>query len=115
MKMYCSELEEVENRRIISLDIDLIDIVGDETSLLPKYWALSMRKSNADKQRQYPKKKFNESVSSVRHWTLKEVVLDMETLRENNKFYFLTNGIVKKNQIRSSFGRLKRQRLICAA
>ena len=40
MKTYQSKLEEVENRRIISLDLNLTDNVEDEMSLPPKGWAL---------------------------------------------------------------------------
>ena len=118
MKMHHSKLEEIENRRIISLDMNLIDMIDDEISPLSKGWALSTRKSNtefSDKQREYLKKKFNEGVEGVKQWKPREVVLDMETLRENNKFYFLTNEILKESQIRSFFGRLKRERQMSTA
>ncbi|CAF5045713.1 unnamed protein product, partial [Rotaria sp. Silwood1] len=36
MKMYHSKLEEVENRRIISIDMNLVDVVDAETTPLPK-------------------------------------------------------------------------------
>ena len=48
MKMYHSKLEEIENRRIISLDMNLIYMIDDEISLLSKGWALSTRKSNTE-------------------------------------------------------------------
>ena len=118
MEMYHSKLEEIENRRIISLDMNLIDMIDDEISPLSKGSALSTRKSNtefSDKQREYLKKKFNEGVEDVKQWKLRGVVLDMETLRENNKFYFLTNEILKESRIRSFFGRLKREKQMSAA
>ncbi|CAF4700857.1 unnamed protein product [Rotaria sp. Silwood2] len=117
MKTYHSKLEEVENRRIISLEMNLIDIVEDEISPLSEGWALSIRKSNtefSDKQREYLKKKFGEGILGIKHWKPKEVVLDMETLKENNKFYFSANEILKESQIRSFFSRLKRERQIIA-
>ncbi|CAF4556004.1 unnamed protein product, partial [Rotaria sp. Silwood2] len=40
MKIYHSKLEEVENRRIISVDMNLNEPVTNEVSLLPKGWAL---------------------------------------------------------------------------
>ena len=51
----------------------------------------------------------------MKQWKPREVVLDMETLRENNKFYFLANEILKESQIRSLFGRLKRKGQMSAA
>jgi hypothetical protein len=115
MKMYHCQLEEVENRRIISLDMNLIDMVDDEMSSLSKGWALPIRRSNtefSDKQRDYLKKKFDEGVSGVKHWKPKEVASDMETLKENQKFYFSANEILSESQIRSFFGRIKRERQI---
>ncbi|CAF1475822.1 unnamed protein product, partial [Rotaria sordida] len=56
MKMYHSKLEEVENRRIISIDMNLTEAIADETNLLPKGWALPIRKPNtgfSDKQHGY--------------------------------------------------------------
>jgi hypothetical protein len=117
MKMYHSKLEEVENRRIISIDMNLVDVIDDETTPLSKGWALSVHKSNikfSDKQREYLKRKFDEGVSGVNHWKPKEVVLDMETLKENKKFYFSANEILSESQIRSFFGRIKRERQINA-
>jgi hypothetical protein len=117
MKMYHSKLEQVENRRIISLDMNLIDMVDDETSSLSKGWALPIRKSNtefSDKQRDYLKKKFDEGVSGVKHWKPKEVALDMETLKGNHKFYFSAKEILSESQIRSFFEQIKRERQIMA-
>jgi len=51
----------------------------------------------------------------VKHWKPKEVVLDMESLRENNKFYFSVNEILNESQIRSFFSRIKCERQIKAA
>ena len=85
MKMYHSKLEEVENRRLIPLDMNLEDVIDNETNFLSKGWALPIRKSNtefSDKQRQYLMKRFDEDISGVKHWKLKEVVLNMEALRE---------------------------------
>jgi hypothetical protein len=45
MTMYHSKLEEVENRRIISFDMNVID---DKMNPLSKGWALSIRKSNTE-------------------------------------------------------------------
>ena len=59
MKMYHSKLEEFESRRIISIDMNLTEAIADETHLLPKGWALPIRKSNTEfsaKQRGYLKK-----------------------------------------------------------
>ena len=44
MKMYHSKLEEVENRRLISIDMKLADAIVDETNSLPQGWALPVRK-----------------------------------------------------------------------
>ena len=41
MKMYHLKLEEIENRRIISIDINLTEAIADGTRLLPKGWALA--------------------------------------------------------------------------
>ncbi|CAF1985980.1 unnamed protein product [Rotaria magnacalcarata] len=78
IKMYHSKLEEVENRRMISLDMSLVNIVNDEINLLSKGWALATRKSNiqfSSKQREYLKEKFNEGVTGEKHWKPKEVAL----------------------------------------
>ncbi|CAF4715043.1 unnamed protein product, partial [Rotaria sp. Silwood2] len=115
MKMYHSKLEEVENRRIISIDMNLVDIVDAETTPLSKGWALPIHKLNtkfSDKQREYLMRKFNEGISEGNHWKPKEVASDMETLKENNKFYFSANEILSESQIRSFFSRLKRERQI---
>ena len=96
IKMYHSKLEEVENRRTVSLDMNVIDMIEDKISRLSKGRDVSIRKSNTEfsgKQHKYLKKKSSEGVEDVKHWKLREVVLDIETLRENNKFYFLGNEI----------------------
>ena len=41
-------------------------------------------------------------------------MLDMETLKENGKFYFSASEILNENQIRSFFSRLKREGQIAA-
>ena len=113
--MYHSKLDEVENRRIILIDMNLVDVVDAETTPLSKGWALSVHKSNtkfSDKQREYLKRKFNDGILNGNHWEPKEVMSDMETLKENNKFYFSANEILNESQIRSFFGRLKRERHI---
>jgi len=46
----------------------------------------------------------------VNHWKPKEVVFDMETLKEDGKFYFAANELLKESQIRSFFCRLKREK-----
>ena len=118
MKMYHSALVEVENRRMISIDMNLVDVVDDETTPLSKGWALPVHKSNtkfSNKQREYLKRKFDEGVSGVSRWKPKEVVLDMERLKENNKFYFSANEVLKESQIRSFFSRIKHERQISAA
>ncbi|CAF4855500.1 unnamed protein product, partial [Rotaria sp. Silwood2] len=117
MKMYHSKLEEVENRRLISIDMKLTEAIDDETNSLPQGWALPIRKPNtdfSDKQRGYLKKKFDEGVSGVKHWKPKEVVLEMETVKENDKFHFSASEILSENQVRSFFSRLKRERQITA-
>ena len=58
----------------------------------------------------YLKKNFDEGVSGVKHWKPKEVVLDMDTLKENGKFYFKAREILSESQVRSYFSRLKRER-----
>ena len=113
MKIYHSKLEEVENRRIISLDLSLIQTIDDESNVLSKGWALPIRKPNTEfssKQRMYLRKKFDEGVSGVKHWKPKEVVFDMDTLKENGKFYFKAREILSESQVRSYFSRLKRER-----
>ncbi|CAF3693675.1 unnamed protein product [Rotaria sp. Silwood1] len=115
MKMYHSKLEEVENRRIVSVDMNLTEAVANEANLLPKGWALPVRKPNtefSEKQRRYLKEKFDEGVFGVKHWKPKEVALDMETLKENGKFYFAAHEILSENQVRSYFRRLKREKQI---
>ena len=117
MIMYHSKLEEVENRRIISLDMNSIDMTLNETSQLSGGWALPKRKPNiefSDKQRDYLIKKFDEGVSSLSHWKSKDIVVNMENLIEN-KFYFSANETLKENQIRSYFSRIKHERQISAA
>ncbi|CAF3087470.1 unnamed protein product [Rotaria sp. Silwood2] len=117
MKMYHSKLEEVENRRLISIDMKLTEVIDDETSSLPQGWALPIRKSNtefSDKQREYLQKIFDEGVFGVKHWKPKEVVLDMETLKESGKFYFSASEILSENQVRSFFCRLKRKGQVIA-
>ena len=117
MKMYHSKLEEVENRRLISIDIKLADAIVDETNSLPQGWALPVRKLHtefSDKQRGYLKKKFDEGISGEKHWKPKDVMLDMETLKENGKFYFSASEILNENQIRSFFSQLKREGQIAA-
>ncbi|CAF4148956.1 unnamed protein product [Adineta steineri] len=116
MKLYHSKLEEVESRRIISLDMDLVNTIEDEIDPLPTGWALPMRKCStfSDKQCKYITEKFDEGVSSIKHWKPKEIVLDMEDLKLNNKFYFSANEILKESQIRSFFSRIKRERQIPA-
>lgn len=112
MKMYHSKLEEIENRRIISLDVHLTEMVVDESSDLPRGWALSIRKPDVDfsqKQRTYLQKKFDEGILGTKHWKPKEVVWDMGNLKENGKFYFTAQEIFSENQIRSYFCRLKRE------
>ena len=48
-------------------------------------------------------------------WKPKDIVVDTENLIENNKFYFSANEILKENQIRSYFSRIKHERRISAA
>ena len=118
MTMYHSKLEEVESRRMISLNMNSIDMTLNETSQLSGGWALPKHKPNiefSDKQRDYLIKKFDEGVSDFKHWKPKDIVLDMENLIENNKFYFSANEILKESQIRSYFGRIKQERQISAA
>ena len=113
MKIYHSKLEKVENRRIISLDMSLTQMIDDEPTVLSRGWALPIRKANTEfspKQRTYLRKKFDEGVSGVKYWKPKEVVLDMDILKENGKFYFKAREILSENQIRSYFSRLKRER-----
>jgi hypothetical protein len=95
----------------------LTEAIADETNLLPKGWALPIRKPNtefSDKQREYLKKRFDDGVFGVKHWKPKEVVFDMETLKENGKFYFVANELLKESQVRSFFCRLKRERQLTA-
>jgi hypothetical protein len=113
MKMYNSKLEEVENRRIISVDMSLTEMIEDEISPLPKGWALPVRKQNtqfSEKQHRYLQEKFDEGVQDVKHWKPKETVLHMEMLKVNNKFYFSASEILSESQIRAYFCRLKRER-----
>ena len=59
MKMYHSKLEDVENRRLISIDMKLADAIIDETNSLPQGWALPVRKLHiefSDKQRDISKR-----------------------------------------------------------
>ena len=68
--MYHSKLEKVENRRIISMDVNLTKMIADETNLLPQGWALSTCKPNteySDKQHGYLQKRFDEGVSGEKH------------------------------------------------
>ena len=78
-----------------------------------------MRKSNTEfsvKQRDYLTKKFDQGISGGRHWKPKEVVVRYgKNLRENNEFYFSANEVLNENQIRSFFGRVKRDRQVGAA
>ncbi|CAF3609117.1 unnamed protein product, partial [Rotaria sp. Silwood2] len=46
--MYEPKLEEVENRRLISVDMMLTEVIEYETSSLPKGWVLPIRKPNTD-------------------------------------------------------------------
>ena len=48
----------------------------------------------------------------MKHWKPKEVVFDMETLKENGKFYFSASELLKESQVRSFFCRLKRERQV---
>ncbi|CAF3854906.1 unnamed protein product [Rotaria sp. Silwood1] len=113
MKLYHCKLEEVGNRRMISIDIQEKQINHAETRPLSKGWALPIRKPHKEfsaKQREYLKAKFNEGVSGVKHWKPRDVVADMENLRVNNMFYFSASEILTENQIRSFFGRMNRER-----
>ena len=113
MKMYHSKLEEIENRRIISIDINLINIVEDEVDILSEGWALPKRTPRigfTNKQRQYLRTKFDDGVRGIRHWKPKEVVFDMESLKQNGKFYFSANEILNENQVRSYFSRLAQEK-----
>ena len=113
MKMYCSKLEQVENRRMISLEMNLAEIVDDKENILSKGWALPKRKRNAEfshKQRKYLVEKFDEGVTGAKRWKPTEVMLDMETLKDNGKFCFTANEILSESQIRSYFARLKHDR-----
>ena len=95
-----------------------IDMTLNETSQLSGDWALPKREPNiefSDKQRDYLIKKFDEGVSGLSDWKHKDIVVDMENLIENNKFYFSANEILKENQIRSYFSRIKPERQISAA
>jgi hypothetical protein len=52
----------------------------------------------------------------VQHWKLKEVVLDMETLKEDKKFYFSTSeNFERESNSLFFFARMKRERQISAA
>ena len=113
MKTYYCKLEEVGSRRIISVDVNEKQINQLKRNPLSKGWALPIRKPNKEfssKQREYLEAKFNQGVSGVKHWKPKDVVADMENLRVKNKFYFSASEILKENQIRSFFGRMKRER-----
>ena len=113
MRMYHSKLEKVENRRIISTDVNLTKAIADEMNLLTRGWALPTRKPNteySDKQRGYLQKRFDEGVSDVKHWKPKEVVFEMKTLKKDGKFYFSASELLNESQVRSFFCRLKRDR-----
>lgn len=106
-------MEEMDNRQIISLEINLEKKVNRKTDCPEEGWALPFRKPNrtfSDKQRDYLKNKFDEGVSGVRHWKPKEVVADMEIFKVENRFYFSADEILTESQIRSLFGRMKRER-----
>ncbi|CAF1548365.1 unnamed protein product [Adineta ricciae] len=111
MKMYHTKLEEFENRRIVSMELHLSDMTDVDATPPSEGWALPVRKPKTeftDKQREYLTKKFDEGVSSIKHWKPKEVVLDRETLKANGKFYFSPSEILTESQIRSYFCRIKR-------
>ena len=91
MKTYHSKLEKVENRRIISMDVNLTKAIASETNLLPQGWPLPTCKPNtqfSDKQRGYLQKIFDEGVSGVKLWKPKEVVFEMETEKRRQVLFF---------------------------
>ena len=90
MTTYNSRWEEVENRRTISIDMNLKEVIDDETSPFPMGWDLAIRKPNtgfSDKRRRHLKE-YDEGVANVKQWKLKEVVLEIELLKENGQFNF---------------------------
>ncbi|CAF2082378.1 unnamed protein product [Rotaria magnacalcarata] len=100
MKIYHTKLDEIENRHIVSMDMSLTEAIADETNILSKDWALPIRKPKkefSDKQQGYLRENFDEGISSVRHWKPKEVILDMETLKEKGKFYFAASDILSES------------------
>lgn len=113
MKVYHCKLEEVGNRQMISLDLNLRESIQSQTICLSKGWALPTRKPKkgfSPKQREYLETKFNDGVSGKKHWKPKDVATDMENLRVNGDFYFSSDELLKENQIRSFFGRMKQER-----
>ena len=73
------------------------------------------KKSFSPKQREYLETKFDDGVSGKKHWKPKDVAADMENLRVNGDFYFSSDELLKENQIRSFFGRMKQERERAAA
>ncbi|CAF4717350.1 unnamed protein product [Rotaria socialis] len=69
-------------------------------------------KEFSGKQRGYLRKKFDEGISGVRYWKPKEVILNMEILKEKGTFYFAASDSLSESQVRSYFCRLKRERQI---
>jgi len=100
--MYYSKLEEVENRRLISIYMRLTEVIDDKRNSYPQVWALSIRKLNtdfSDKRREYLQKKIDEGVPGVKHWKPKKVVLDIEVTKENGKFYFSAMEVLMKIRV----------------
>ena len=113
MKVYHYKLEEVGHRQMISVDLNLRESIQSQEIFLAKGWALPTRKPKkgfSPKQREYLETKFNDGVSGKKHWKPKDVATDMENLRVNGDFYFSSDELLKENQIRSFFGRLKQER-----
>jgi hypothetical protein len=79
MEVYHCKLEEVENRRMISVDVGVKETNQLEKSFLFKGWALSIRKPEKEflpELRNYLETKYSEGVSGVKHWKSKDVVAD---------------------------------------
>ena len=117
MTMYHSRLE-VGNRRVISVDLTLTQKCDEDSSMPSEGWALPKHRPHKDfskKQHQYLQKKFDEGIVGVKHCKPKEIVWDMENMKSNDIFYFSADEILKENQIRSCFARLKRERQLAAS
>ena len=70
MKVYHCKLEEVGNRQMISIDLNLRGPIESQPICLSKGWALPIRKPRkgfSPKQREYLETKFNDGVSGKMH------------------------------------------------